>query len=202
MLSGRAKKDYAREAQAVATAPEEASGGVLNAWATRGEYSDEKTIDPAGPSDILPILRARTEVPAPYLRGDWSQRDGKVHCGASPSGRAAKLRVFRHRPPLAPEFDTPEDGYQAFLDLGLRVAKHISQAGRPVVLMAGGLPTNSRPRLSDVTLRSSVPRACLRRLGTRRPPLGAARVANVRHSTRHHPGTWTSKWNNGRPIAA
>ena len=39
-----------------------------------------------------------------------------------------------------PEYDSPEDDYRAFRDLGLRVAAHIAQAGRPIVLMAGGVP--------------------------------------------------------------
>ena len=36
MLSGRAKKDYAREAQAAAAAPEDASGGETPGAATNG----------------------------------------------------------------------------------------------------------------------------------------------------------------------
>jgi predicted kinase len=39
-----------------------------------------------------------------------------------------------------PGYDTPADGYAAFRNLALRVAKHIGQSGRPVVLMTGGTP--------------------------------------------------------------
>lgn len=39
-----------------------------------------------------------------------------------------------------PVYDMPEDGYRAFRDLVLREAKTMSQAGRPVVIMAGGTP--------------------------------------------------------------
>ena len=41
MLSGRAKKDYAREAQAVATAPESSTGDESSATAATNGATDE-----------------------------------------------------------------------------------------------------------------------------------------------------------------
>lgn len=37
-------------------------------------------------------------------------------------------------------FDTPADGYAAFRDLWLRLAKNVHRAGRPVVLCGSGVP--------------------------------------------------------------
>ena len=39
-----------------------------------------------------------------------------------------------------PEFDTPEDGYRAYRNLWLRIAKNIAQSGRPVVLVGSAVP--------------------------------------------------------------
>ncbi len=46
-----------------------------------------------------------------------------------------------------PEFDTPEDNYRAFFETWLRMAKNISQAGRPVALFGAGMgvPANLEP---------------------------------------------------------
>ena len=38
------------------------------------------------------------------------------------------------------EFATPDDGYRAYRNLWLRVAKNINQAGRPVVLCGSAIP--------------------------------------------------------------
>ena len=46
-----------------------------------------------------------------------------------------------------PEFNTPEDNYRDFFETWLRMAKNISQSGRPVVLFGTGLgvPENIEP---------------------------------------------------------
>lgn len=106
-----------------------------------GEYSDEKEVDPAGPFAICPSCGHRERfVRLPLF----------VVTGASGTGKSSV--ALRLAPALRdyvcldgdilwrPELDDPDDGYQAFRTLLLRVAKSIAQAGRPVVLMAGGSP--------------------------------------------------------------
>lgn len=46
-----------------------------------------------------------------------------------------------------PEFDKPEDKYRDFFETWLRMAKNISQAGRPIVLFGAGMgvPENIEP---------------------------------------------------------
>ena len=46
-----------------------------------------------------------------------------------------------------PEFDKPEDKYRDFFETWLRLAKNISQSGRPVVLFGAGMgvPGNIEP---------------------------------------------------------
>lgn len=39
-----------------------------------------------------------------------------------------------------PEFATPDDGYQSFRELWLRLAKNLHQSGRPVVLCGSAVP--------------------------------------------------------------
>lgn len=105
-----------------------------------GEYLVEKEIDPSGPFAICPRCGHRHR---------FRQLPLFLVTGASGSGKTA---VCLGLPDLLPEcvvletdvlwgpaFDTPSDGYAAFRDAWLRIAKNVGQSGRPVVL--GGTAT-------------------------------------------------------------
>jgi hypothetical protein len=73
-----------------------------------------------------------------------------VLTGASGAGKSTVcLRLPSHLPECVvlesdilwrPEFDDPDSDYHAYRNLWLRVAKNISQSGRPVVLCGSAVP--------------------------------------------------------------
>jgi adenylylsulfate kinase-like enzyme len=114
---------------------------MINVCPGCGEYSDERTIDPAGPFAICPHCGHRQRflrVPLFVITG--ASGTGKSTLAISLARETRDWVCFDTDILWRSEFDTPEDGYQAFRNLALRVARNISQAGRPVVLMAGGTP--------------------------------------------------------------
>jgi len=114
---------------------------MFNVCPACGRYSEEKLIDPDGPFAICPYCGHRHHfVRLPLF----------VLTGASGAGKtavclalAAKMSecVFMESDVLwRTEFATPDDGYRAYRNLWLRVAKNINQAGRPVVLCGSAIP--------------------------------------------------------------
>ena len=63
---------------------------------------------------------------------------GKSSAGASLLGVLTEAVVIEADLLWRREFDTPEDGYNEYLRLWLRLAAHISQSGRPVALFGAG----------------------------------------------------------------
>ena len=63
---------------------------------------------------------------------------GKSSVGASLLGELTEAVVIESDLLWRREFDTPEDGYKEYCRLWLRLAAHISQSGRPVVLFGAG----------------------------------------------------------------
>jgi shikimate kinase len=114
---------------------------MFNVCARCGDYTDEKTIDPAGPFAICPFCGHRQRfLRLPLFVVTGASGTGKSTVAWSLAGETRDWVCFDTDILWRPEFDTPEDGYQDFRNLGLRVAKNISQAGRPVVLISGGIP--------------------------------------------------------------
>jgi hypothetical protein len=114
---------------------------MFNVCPKCGAYSEEKAIDPAGPTAICP----RCGHPHPFR-----QLPLFVITGASGSGKSALCLelsttmqecVFIDQDILwRAEFARPADNYRTFRNLCLRVAKNIGQAGRPVVLCGSAIP--------------------------------------------------------------
>jgi DNA-directed RNA polymerase subunit RPC12/RpoP len=115
--------------------------GVFNVCPNCGQYSEEKEIDPHGPFAICPYCGYRHRfVRLPLF----------VITGASASGKttvclelATQMRecVFMETDILwRSEFADPEDNWHDYRNMWLRVAKNISQAGRPVVLCGSARP--------------------------------------------------------------
>ena len=114
---------------------------MFNVCPACGEYAEEKTIDPAGPFAICPYCGHRHRfVRLPLF----------VITGASGSGKTTLCMELVPRMPACifmesdilwrSEFATPQDDYRSYRNLWLRVAKNISQGGRPVVLCGSAMP--------------------------------------------------------------
>lgn len=82
---------------------------------------------------------------------------GKSSVGASLLGELQEAVVLEGDLLWRREFDTPEDGYNEYTRLWLRLAAHISQSGRPVALFGAGfaVPHNTQT-LSERGLFSAV----------------------------------------------
>jgi len=114
---------------------------MFNVCPRCGTYSDAKIIDPAGPFAICPACGyAHPFVQLPLF----------VITGASGAGKTALCLAL---PPRLPECvvletdilwgvvpATAEDDYRSYANVWLRVAKNVSQGGRPVVLGGSTVP--------------------------------------------------------------
>ena len=71
---------------------------------------------------------------------------GKSSAGASLSGELTEAVVIESDLLWRREFNTPEDGYNEYSRLWLRLAAHISQSGKPVALFGAGfaVPHNTQ----------------------------------------------------------
>jgi len=120
---------------------------MLNVCQNCGSYRIDKIIDPAGPFAVCPDCNHKHSflyLPLLFV------------CGASGTGKSTIQNLLLGRLNTAvildgdilwrPEFNTPENNFQAFFETWLRLAKNIAQSGRPVVLFnAGSLPDNIEP---------------------------------------------------------
>jgi predicted kinase len=114
---------------------------MFNVCPQCGTYSDEKVIDPGGPFAICPACAYAH----PFRRLPLF-----VLSGASGSGKStialALVPILQDCVVLEsdllwrPEFATPQDDYRTYRNLWLRVAKNVSQGGRPVVLAGSAVP--------------------------------------------------------------
>ena len=106
-----------------------------------GEYSEEKTIDERGPCAICPFCGyAHRFERLPLFLVTGASGSGKSTLGLALVPRLRECVVMESDILWRPEFDTPHDGYRAYRTLWLRLAKNISQAGKPVVLVGSCVP--------------------------------------------------------------
>jgi hypothetical protein len=113
-----------------------------------GLYRADKIIDTSGPYAICPECGHRHP---------FRQRPLFLVSGASCAGKSTVCHALIGKVKEAvlldsdilwgPEFDKPEEGYRRFFEIWLRMAKNISQAGKPVVLFGAGtgVPENIEP---------------------------------------------------------
>ncbi len=82
---------------------------------------------------------------------------GKSTAGALLLGELSEAVLIESDLLWRKEFNTPEDGYNSYTRLWLRLAAHISQSGRPVALFGAGfaVPHNVEP-LPERSLFSAV----------------------------------------------
>jgi hypothetical protein len=114
---------------------------MFNVCPQCGQYSDEKPIDPAGPFALCPYCGYRhrfVQLPLFVLTG--ASGSGKTTIGRELTAKMSECVIMESDILWRLEFATPEDNYRAYRNLWLRVAKNISQAGRPVTLCGSAIP--------------------------------------------------------------
>ena len=106
-----------------------------------GQYSEDKVIDPSGPYAICPHCGHRhrfRQLPLFWIAGPSCAGKTTLAMALVPSLPECvvlETDILWHR-----AFIDPDDGYRAYHNLWLRLAKSIAQSGRPVVLLGGGMP--------------------------------------------------------------
>jgi hypothetical protein len=129
---------------------------MLNVCPRCGEYSADQRIEPSGPFAICGWCGHRQKfLRPPLFVVTGANGTGKSTVARHLAGETRDYVCLDADVLWRPEYDTRHDGLAAFQDLLLRVAKNLSQSGRPVLLMAGGTPdqfeaSRERRYFSDV----------------------------------------------------
>ena len=114
---------------------------MLNVCPRCGEYSADQQIEPSGPFAVCASCGFRQKfLRLPLFVVTGANGTGKSTVARHLVGAAVDYVCLDGDVLWDPRYETREDGLEAFQTLLLRVAKNISQSGRPVVLMAGGIP--------------------------------------------------------------
>lgn len=121
---------------------------MFNVCHNCGLYRADKTIDPSGPYAICPECGHKhlfRQLPLLIVSG--ASGAGKTTACNALLGRLADVVLLDSDILWRPEFNHPENNYRDYFELWLRMAKNISQAGRPVVLFGAGVgvPENIEP---------------------------------------------------------
>lgn len=121
---------------------------MFNVCHNCGLYRADKIIDPSGPYAVCP------ECGHKHLFRRFSLL---IVSGASGAGKSTVCQAMLGKLDTVilldsdilwrPEFDKPAENYRDFFETWLRMAKNISQSGRPVVLFGAGMgvPENIEP---------------------------------------------------------
>jgi len=121
---------------------------LLNICAHCGAYHADKRIEPDGPYAVCPACGHRERFRRlPLLVVGGASGSGKSVLCRELTGRVDEAVLLDGDILWRPEFATPEDGYRGFFETWLRLAKNISQSGRPVALFNAGMvvPGNVEP---------------------------------------------------------
>src|SRR5688572_13598483 len=121
---------------------------MLNVCFQCGEYRPDKLIDPNGPYAICPVCGYRhTFRQLPLLIVSGASGAGKSTVCNSLVGTMEQVVILDNDILWREEFNQPEKRFRDFFETWLRVAKNISQSGRPVVLFGAGMgvPENMEP---------------------------------------------------------
>lgn len=114
---------------------------MFNVCPSCGLYSEEKAVDPAGPCAVCPACGHRHRfrwLPLFWITG--SSGTGKSTLCLELAASATDCVFLEADILWRREFADAQDGYRSYHNTWLRVAKNISQAGRPVALFGGGMP--------------------------------------------------------------
>jgi hypothetical protein len=113
---------------------------MMNVCFNCGEYRAGKTIDPSGPYAVCPECgHKHSFLQLPLLAIGGASAAGKSAACHALLGRMSEVVLLEGDLLWRPEFDRPEDKYRDFFETWLRMAKSISQSGRPVVIFNAGM---------------------------------------------------------------
>ncbi len=114
---------------------------MLNVCPRCGEHSTDQQIEASGPFAVCAYCGFRQKfLRLPLFVVTGANGTGKSTVGRHLVGAARDYVCLDANVLWDPRYETREDGLEAFQNFLLRVAKNISQSGRPVVLLAGGIP--------------------------------------------------------------
>ena len=123
---------------------------MFNVCHNCGLYHADKIIDPSGsgPCAICPECGHKHPFrQLPLLIVSGASGAGKSSVCQSMLGKLDNVILLDSDLLWRPEFNTPESKYRDFFETWLRLAKNISQSGKPVVLFGAGMgvPENIEP---------------------------------------------------------
>ena len=121
---------------------------MLNVCHQCGLYCADKIVDPSGPYAICPECGHKHPFrQLPLLMVSGASGSGKSTVCNNLLGKLDDVVLLDSDILWRPEFNQPETNYRDFFETWLRMAKNISQAGRPVVLFGAGMgvPGNIEP---------------------------------------------------------
>lgn len=121
---------------------------MFNVCHNCGLYHADKIIDPAGPYAICSECGYKhlfRQLPLLIVSG--ASGAGKSTVCQRLLGKLDSVVLLDSDILWRPEFNKPEENYRDFFETWLRMAKNISQSGRPVVLFGAGIgvPGNIEP---------------------------------------------------------
>src|SRR5262245_24658760 len=119
---------------------------MFNVCPNCGDYHPAKTIDSEGPYAVCPVCNYRYKflrLPLFVLTG--ASGAGKTTTCLALTRKAENLVVMESDILWSDQFDEPETNYRKYRETWLRVCKNISQAGKPVILIGVGEPTQFEP---------------------------------------------------------
>ena len=121
---------------------------MFNVCHNCGLYRSDKVIDPAGPFAICPECGHKHPFRMlPLLLVSGASGAGKSSVCQTLLGKMENAVLLDGDIIWRAEFNTPDDNYRDYFETWLRLAKNISQSGRPVVSFGAGMgvPANIEP---------------------------------------------------------
>jgi len=113
---------------------------MINICYNCGEYSQNKVVDLVRNVATCPIYGYDHHFkPMPLLIVGGASGTGKSTVCQKLFGKLDDAVILEGDILWRPEFNTPDDSYHDFFNTWLRLAKNISQAGKPVVLFNAGM---------------------------------------------------------------